>query len=133
MSKLSPLHLTPQATRALRVLASAYGILAVLIAVDALSIVQVDPQQFRPESVLVGDLGLTPDKVYVGAALCIVGLAFTLGLMLWLSETAVEVGIGPRMRAVMRWFPVLLALLCCIPFLLDDLHNLSTLVITITP
>jgi hypothetical protein len=135
LSVVQQAYIQGVSTRKVDELVQALGLAGVDKSADSRLCRELDEvvEQFRLEAMLVGDPGLTPIQVFVRLALELLAVGMLLSLMLAISELAVLSGIGPRMRAVLRWFPVLLALLCSIHCLLDDLHALSTLVITITP
>jgi hypothetical protein len=82
---------------------------------------------------LLTDRQVDAGHVLTGEVLAMLGVAVALAVMWACSEVAVLVEPSARARAVLRWFPVLLVLIVSIPFLLDDVHALSTLLITLTP
>jgi hypothetical protein len=120
------------APAALRALVGAYVVLVVLWAFDATTTVLTDPSA-RPESMLVGDPGLTPVQVLVRVALLLLALPVPIGIFWLCNELIVAAEPHLRVRAVLRWMPVLFVLAICIPALLDDVRVVSSLVITITP
>lgn len=120
MNTSSPRQLMRRVPVALRALACAYGVLVALTTLDAITTVLTDPQ-------------VDPGHTLAGLVLGLLGLAVALGVMWVCSDLAMLYGPNVRARAVLRWFPVLLVLACCVPFALDDLRTLSTLVIVVQP
>jgi hypothetical protein len=120
MSKHSPIQWMQRAPAALRAIAGAYVVLAALMAFDAVTATLTDPQ-------------VDPFHALGGTALGLAGVAAMLGIMWACTVVPVQYGPGPRARAVLRWFPILLLAVVAVPFAQAAVHTLSTLVITVTP